>query len=78
MNKVLDLVNATTTRPDTVAFKVQMHIPSGIHKHFVKIAAQRCSSVAAVYQHASENWIASHGYDEILKYREVSDSNHPK
>ena len=78
MNKVLDLVNPTTTRPDTVAFKVQMHIPSGIHKLFEKIAAQRGSSVAAVYLHAAEDWMNSNGYSEILKYREVKDSNHPR
>jgi hypothetical protein len=73
MSKVLELVNPTTTKPDTVAYKVQMHVPSGIHKLFEKIATQRGSSVAAVYLHATEDWMNSHGYDEILKYREVSD-----
>jgi len=72
MPKVLDLVNPTTTRPDTVAFKVQMHVPSGIHQLFEKIAAQRGSSVAAVYLHATEDWMNSHGYTEIKQFREVS------
>ncbi len=70
MSKALELVNPTTTKPDTVAYKVQMHVPSGIHKLFEKIAAQRGSSVAAVYLHATEDWMNSHGYTEILKYRE--------
>ena len=71
MSKVLELVNPTTTKPDTVAYKVQMHVPSGIHKLFEKIAAQRGSSVAAVYLHATEDWMNSHGYTEMQNHRDL-------
>jgi hypothetical protein len=48
-----------------------MHIPCGIHKLYEKIAAQRGSSVAAVYLHAAEDWMNSHGYTEMQNHRDL-------